>query len=280
MAQALEDPEVDCVLIATPHHLHATMIETAAQAGRHVIVEKPLATHRVEAMRVIDACRERRVALSICHPRRYEEKIRYAANLVREGVIGKVLLTTSCFYKVKSAGYWQRSGWRGLLQQSGGGVGIMNLVHHLDALESVTGDTIEDLKARGATLASPIEVEDCFVGFLRYSGGALGTLAAGTAVPGPTVAEDSFLGSEGRVVVGKRSVKVVSTDTSHWDPKRWIVRTFPDDVKAKVRFVDEFCKAVLSGEPVPVGPDYGLHLLDRILSSGIPAMKGSCSRAG
>lgn len=264
LAEALADSAVSAVFLATPHQLHAEQIVTAAQAGRHVIVEKPIATSSEMAKHAIAACYASGVSLSVCHPRRYEPKVELARRLVEAGLIGRVLMTATSFAKVKPAEYWSRT-WRACRERSGGGVLIMNLIHHFDALQVITDEQIVALHADCATLASDIEVEDSAVAILRYQGGALGTVLAGTALPGPKVFDDVVYGSGGRIVVSKHGVSLFTEKTSEHGPAgQWIEFPFEQDLTSKSRFVAEFVAAVLAGREVPVPASYGLGLLTLI----------------
>jgi predicted dehydrogenase len=263
---ALDDPAVDGVFIATPHDLHARMMIEAAKASKHVLVEKPLATTIADAQSAIAACEKYKVNLSVCHPPRYEEKIRFAQRFVRDGYVGRLLLTSSLFLKEKTADYWEKTPWRSSRERSGGGVVIMNLMHHFDAIQAVTGCRITSAIGLNAAQVQKVEVEDTAVVALRYETGALGSIAACSSLPGPKVFEDSIYGQNGRVVIEKRSVRAMTRlPRSHTSPWAWTSQDFEEDRISKRCFVEGFVSSVIENTPPPVPATYGLALLELVL---------------
>ena len=93
----LADPAVDAVIIATPTHTHAELAVLAAQHGKHVLVEKPMARNKEECKRMIDACQQANVSLGVCYRRRMFPQVLKAKELVAAGTIGEVLtVRTHC----------------------------------------------------------------------------------------------------------------------------------------------------------------------------------------
>lgn len=91
LGDALKDPAIKAVIVATPHSLHEAQVVAAAQAGKHVFCEKPLGLTFASAERSVVACRAAGVRLGIGHERRFEPAIERLAQLVRGGQLGKVL---------------------------------------------------------------------------------------------------------------------------------------------------------------------------------------------
>jgi len=264
--EALSDDDVGAVFISVPHDLHCSMIDIAAQAGRHIIVEKPIATRVEDANRAREVCEKAGVCLSVCHPRRYEPKVDRARQLLAEGVIGKLLTTTSLFLKRKDESYWDSAPWRGERKRSGGGVFLMNLIHHLDALQVVTGQTISKIGSFQTTRATDVEVEDTVAAMLRFDGGAIGTITGCSAAPGPTIITDTFIGSEGRIELTKNSVRVVSQQPPY-HIKEWTDHDYEQDSVSKTRFVEDFSSSVREGTPPPIPASYGIELAKLVLEA-------------
>jgi len=88
---ALNDEDIDAVILTTPHHLHEQQILQAAQAGKHVFCEKPLTTTRASAARAVAACRDAGVQLGVGHERRFEAAIVEVRNLVKSGKLGTIM---------------------------------------------------------------------------------------------------------------------------------------------------------------------------------------------
>jgi predicted dehydrogenase len=187
----LLDGEIDAVLVCTPHHVHAEQAIAAARRGKHVIVDKPLATSIEDATEVVEAARINEVFLSVMLQTRFLPQIQRARELVAAGALGRLLGTSLNYQHDKLAGYWfggytarSRSDWRARRETSGGGVLIQSAIHHLDWLSYLSGEPIVEVSATQATLDSPAEVEDAIAGWIRYANGALGSLNAATCVRG------------------------------------------------------------------------------------------------
>lgn len=201
--ELLADQSVDAVLLCVPHDLHAPLAIQACRAGKHVVVEKPLANTLADAVAMCDAAVEHGVWLSTCFPQRYDSKAQVARRLVDAGALGEVEGTLTRLFLDKSPAYWlggfsgrARSDWRRSRERSGGGVLIMNLSHHLDLMRHLSGLEVEAVSA----FAEPAdEVEETIVANLRYRGGALGSLVGGAAVRGSTEEAFSLWGTEGRL---------------------------------------------------------------------------------
>src|SRR5579875_930730 len=111
-AELLAREDVDAVYIAVPHYLHAPLTVQAAQAGKHVLCEKPIATTLADADRMIAACAEAGVFLSIAFDAQITPAYQRLHALVMEGAIGDVIGTRIVALIDKPASYWS-SGWSG-----------------------------------------------------------------------------------------------------------------------------------------------------------------------
>ena len=105
--QALESRDVDAVLLSTPHHLHKSQTLAAAEHGKHVLVEKPIATTLQDAEAMIAACRKAGVALTVNYSFRYLPKIQKARELVASGALGDVTGIQVIAHQFKDPG----TGW-------------------------------------------------------------------------------------------------------------------------------------------------------------------------
>src|SRR5262245_37402542 len=101
MDEALHDPNVQGVVLCTPHTLHTEQIIKVANAGKHVFCEKPLSLSRADVLRAIDACRKNKVALAVGHEKRFEPPIQEAMRLVKSGELGTPLQIEANFVQDK-----------------------------------------------------------------------------------------------------------------------------------------------------------------------------------
>jgi predicted dehydrogenase len=203
----LHSDTVDAVLICTPHHVHAAQVIDAVRCGKHVMVEKPLATTMADAVAVVEAARASDVRLSVVLQMRYQPQIQRARELIRAGALGRLLGSSISYQHDKLLGYWSggythrsRSDWRARSETSGGGVLMHSAIHHLDWLGYLTGERIVEVSAKQATLDSPAEVEDAIAAWMRFENGALGSLNASTCVRGSELlGQIELWGTDGQV---------------------------------------------------------------------------------
>jgi predicted dehydrogenase/NADPH:quinone reductase-like Zn-dependent oxidoreductase len=187
----LERVDVDAVFIAAPHHVHGSLAAQAALAGKHVIVEKPLAHTLEAAVQLVTDVERAGVTLSVCFPHRYETSISEARALIDGGAIGRLGGTLVNFFAEKPASYWlggfsgrATSTWRAARDLAGGGVLIMNLSHLLDVIRFMTRAEVDLCSAVTGITDRPAEVEDTVTLSLRYANGAVGSLMGSSSLRG------------------------------------------------------------------------------------------------
>lgn len=205
----LDAADVDAVFLCLPHHLHASAAVAGLDAGKHVIVEKPLANDLESALEIAAAAERASTELSVCFPFRYEPRVEAARRLVAAGALGELVGTLLGFLADKPESYWfggftsrTSSDWRASRTKAGGGILIMNLCHYIDLLRYLTGDEPARVLALTGTVDRPGEIEDSVAATLQYEGGAIGTFFGSSAARGmPGRSELRLWGTEGHVVV-------------------------------------------------------------------------------
>ena len=253
----LEDPSVDAVYIATPNALHADQVVAAAEAGKHVLCDKPLATTVADAERAVAACDAAGVRLGITFQTRNHEGMRDIRDLLAAGGIGSVRLVQI----EVGTGRKLPQGWR--TDPGLAGVGVMhNLgVHAYDLLRFLLG--AEVVEATAVVDVEPgFSVDTLALAVLRFDNGALAYVNANQSLPNPQQ-NLSVHGTEGTVsgrdvtrpnLTG--SISVVGRDGSS---ERTVSST-----GAFVTTIGNFADAVLEGrEPSPSGLD-GLRSVELI----------------
>jgi UDP-N-acetyl-2-amino-2-deoxyglucuronate dehydrogenase len=264
--------DVDAVYIAVPHYLHALMAQKAARAGKHVLLEKPTGTSPEEAERALEAARQCGVTFSVPFVLRYEPAWQRARDLVADGALGRLQFLRIVYTARKPDRYWQGgytgrapSDWRTKLLQAGGGVLIMNCIHELDAMRWVTGLEAERVFAEYGTFATPAEVEDAIAVVIRYEGGVIGTVEAGSHVPG----EAGPRGNGGHRIVGVDGQLVLEDGRLWFFTERgaagapagaWTEIPVPK-ADARRDLVADYARALLAGAPPPVPEDAALHAM-------------------
>jgi predicted dehydrogenase len=134
--ELLARDDIDAVTIGTPNHLHAPIVIAAAQAGKHVLCEKPIALNTEEALQMVAACRAAKVRHMTAFTYRFVPAIRFATHLVRAGAIGEVRTLRS--RRLQDWGT-RAIGWRQVKALAGTGeVGDM-MAHRLDYTQAMIG---------------------------------------------------------------------------------------------------------------------------------------------
>ena len=260
----LGDEEVRAVVISTPHHLHAPLSVRCAQAGKHVLVEKPIACTLAEADDMIAAADRAGVRLAVMHPQRLDFPFVKARELVRAGALGDVLAVKIHAMSLKPEHYWHggytgrvKDDWRISLATSGGGFLIMNLIHNLDSMVSVLDPAPERIYAEYATLRTPVEVED-FVSFvMRLGGGAVVSLDGASAAVGGESFGDRIYGQKGQIVLGKPLRVFLAEPWEQIEAGQWVEVPAPQDgPDSRTLCIDGFARAVL-GEGAGPAPVWG-----------------------
>jgi predicted dehydrogenase len=180
----LARPEVDVVCICTPSGQHAAQATAAAQAGKHVLVEKPMALRLADAEAMSEACHRAGVKLGVVFQRRTEAVFKRMRAAIQDGELGDLTLGVVTMPYYRPQAYYDQAGWRGTWALDGGGVLMNQGIHLVDLLVWLMGEPVE-VKAYAGTLQHTIEVEDILTATLRFGSGAQAILTATTtAAPG------------------------------------------------------------------------------------------------
>ena len=216
LAALLARPDVDAVCICTPSGQHAAQAIAAARAGKHVLVEKPMALTLDDADAMIAAGRDADVRLGVALQRRVDPLFQDVRAAIESGALGRLTLGAISVPYVRAQSYYASAAWRGTWALDGGGALMNQGIHLLDLLLWYMGDAVE-AQASMATLAHAIEVEDCITATLRFAGGALGSVAATTtAAPGFPHRVEVY-GDEGGVQI--EGEQIVRWEVPGWEPR-------------------------------------------------------------
>jgi predicted dehydrogenase len=190
---AVSSPNVDAVLVATPHDTHEAVVRAALDAGRHVLLEKPLAADLDAAVRITRMAQRTAAVFAVLFPLRSDPRFVRAALAAETDDESGGLRGASSTYVIRkpphyfTGGFSNRSPstWRRDKQRSGGGVLIMNVLHHIDAVRALIGRDAEVVLAQTLPSAGHPEVEDQ-VSLIVDFGGALATfVGAASGFDGP-----------------------------------------------------------------------------------------------
>jgi len=182
--EILARSDVDVICVGTPSGQHAEQAIAAAKAGKHVLVEKPMALSLADADAMIDACARADVALGVILQRRAEPLFRRVRDAIEQGDLGELTLGVVTMPYSRDAAYYAQAEWRGTWALDGGGVLMNQGIHIIDLLVWFMGDPVA-IEAFAGTLHRPVAVEDVAAATLRFANGSLATITATTtAAPG------------------------------------------------------------------------------------------------
>ena len=172
----IEGSHVEAVIICTPHPAHRAPAVRAAEAGIHVLVEKPLASSLSDCDAMIEVAARHKVKLAVVSQRRFFEPVSRMKAAIDAGKIGVPALGTVAMFSWRDENYYRSDPWRGKWDTEGGGVLINQSPHHLDILQWLMGP-IDEISGYYANLNHPyIEVEDTALAMIRFRSGALGSV--------------------------------------------------------------------------------------------------------
>lgn len=180
VAAIAADPQIAFVLVTTPPDARAQVIEPLAEAGKHVLVEKPVARDTAEASAVVETCAAAGVTLGIVFQHRMRAASQAAAGLIGAGHLGALVAAEVAVPWWREQSYYDAPG-RGTYARDGGGVLISQAIHTLDLMLSLTGPVAEVQALSATTRAHAMEAEDFVAGGLVFESGAPGALMATTA---------------------------------------------------------------------------------------------------
>ena len=202
----------DLVVLATPSGLHPQQAIRVAQAGRHVLSEKPMATKWDEGVAMVRACRDAGVKLFVVKQNRLNATLQLVKRAVDQGRFGRLAMVNVNVFWTRPQAYYDAAPWRGRWDMDGGA--FMNQAsHYVDMVDWLVGP-VDNVHAYTATLARNIEAEDTGVMSLRLRSGALASVNV-TMLTHNRNFEGSItlLGERGTVRVGGVAVNKIE----HWE---------------------------------------------------------------
>jgi len=257
----LARPDIDAVTVCVPSGLHAQVAIDVLHAGKHVLVEKPIALSLADADRMIATAREAGLTLGVVLQNRYNSPVQQVRTLVDQGRLGKLYLGSVCVRWYRPQSYYE-DGWHGTLSMDGGA--LMNQsIHHLDALQWFMGP-VASVYAYTATLAHTMESEDVGVAVVRFRSGALATVE-GSTLTWPQNLEGSvaLFGERGSVKIGGTALSRITLWKVDGELEREAEiltsqRVDPPTVYgySHREVIHDFARALLDGrEPSTPGPE-------------------------
>ncbi|MFK8082640.1 MAG: Gfo/Idh/MocA family protein [Granulosicoccus sp.] len=180
LSAVLKAPDIDFVIVATPPNVRLDLIESLTKAGKHILLEKPIARNLHESRQVIDICKRANVELAVVFQHRMWDSSIAAKQVVASGDLGKIGLIEITAPLWRPQTYYDELG-RGTYTRDGGGVLITQAIHTIDLALSLTGPVSRVQAMTATTSLHNMESEDFAVVGLTFASGAVGSLIASTA---------------------------------------------------------------------------------------------------
>ncbi len=267
-ADALADPAVEAVVLATPHALHGGQIERAVAADKHVFCEKPLALTKAGAERAVRLCRDAGLVLGMGHERRWEPPIAELLAKADAGEFGRVHQIEANFSHDKFLTL-DRDNWRLKADQAPAGGMTATGIHLLDLSVRLMGPA-ESVWCVCEQLSSDLPQGDTVAAYVKFRGG--GTSYVSASLANPFMSRFTVFGSKGWIDI---------RDKAHVEaPDGWIVTSamagghittteVPPAEPVKDNLV-AFARAVRGVEPYPITADHlvnNIALLEAVFAS-------------
>ena len=274
--ELLRSGHVDAVLVATPHPAHAAAVLAAAEAGVHVLCEKPIASDLAEADRMIATADRAGIVFGVVFQRRFWPAAQRIRQALDAGRLGTPTLGECSVRLWRSPAYYAADPWRGKWATEGGGVLMNQAVHAIDLFQWFMGQVTE-VFGRYATLrhGAHIDVEDTAVATLVFASGGLGVIQAASTVDPGFGFRVALHGSNGATVgvwenpegdQGINDVWTVPGEASFRAVWEWEEKGKPTFPLFHVLQVQDFLTAILDRRPPAVTGEEGRKSLEIILA--------------
>jgi predicted dehydrogenase len=199
--EALARPDIDAVAVCTPSGRHADLVIAALEAGKHVVVEKPLDVS-VEAAQRVQVAQERTGrTVTVISQHRFDPSSQLVHQAIRDGKFGRITSGSASIVWWRSQGYYDSGDWRGTWSLDGGGALMNQGIHTIDLLVWMLGQPVEVFAWTECLAHDRIEVEDTAMATIRFAGGALGVVHGTTAAYPGLTARLGVYGDRGSAVI-------------------------------------------------------------------------------
>ena len=210
----ISDPDLDAVSICTPNGNHLDYGKRAAEAGKHIILEKPIEVTLKRAKELIDICDKNNVQLAVVYQYRFYAEVEELKRQIEKNKFGTLFMGDAYIKWFRTQDYYDSGAWRGTFELDGGGVLINQAIHTIDLLQWLMGDVESVFGQVGTFTHERMEGEDNAVATLRFKSGAIGVIEASTSVQPAQSRRIELHGEKGSAVIEDNNVKISVTGKS------------------------------------------------------------------
>lgn len=211
----LAHPGLDAISICTPSGDHADNAIAVLQAGKHAVIEKPVAV-TVEAIdRLLAARRSEAQKVAVISQHRFDTSAQIVHDAVAQGRLGRLTVGKAQVRWWRSQDYYDSGAWRGTWELDGGGALMNQSIHTIDLLQWIMGPVVEVSAYTGLLAHERIEVEDTAVAIMRFASGALGMIEGTTAAYPGLTARLEVNGDRGSAIIDNDELIYFHSAASH-----------------------------------------------------------------
>jgi UDP-N-acetyl-2-amino-2-deoxyglucuronate dehydrogenase len=284
----LRRDDVDAVTICTPSGLHADGAVAALDAGKHVVVEKPVEVTLAAADRILDAEKRSGRTVAVISQHRFDRSTEKVLAAVRDGHLGTITSAIASHAWWRGQTYYDSGDWRGTWALDGGGAIMNQTVHTINLMITTVGTPVEVFAYTGCLAHERIEVEDTAVAVVKFASGALGMIHGTTAAYPGLDASLRVFGSKGSAVISNDELvflhenagdapEIAMSEMTGLNQVTDEYALAPEDIplgRAHRRQLADFVEAVRTGRPPRVGTAEARTALSVILAMYSSAATG------
>jgi predicted dehydrogenase len=269
--QILADPDIDAVVLATPHTLHEQQVLAAAAAGKHIHVEKPITLDRASADAAVAAARKAGVVLAVGFCRRFHPAVVAIRERLRDGRLGQVVSMVAQ-HTTSTGQFIPADNWRAAPAEAPGGALTAVGVHALDHMIEFAGKVRDVHCVTARYIEGP--TDDTTTVMLRFVSGATGLIFCSVATA--TNFNFTLYGSKGLAEISKPSLECLRFVPTSDQPPTGVVMPPPDEISTHTGFdmlaaeLGAFARAIRERQPYAVPIEdvlHGMSVFDAIVQS-------------
>jgi predicted dehydrogenase len=197
LEELVSDERVEIVIITTPNHLHAQQAIRLARAGKHILIEKPIALNLADLHAMQQAVRTAGVRTLVSFVLRWNPSIQMSKKLIQEGAIGDVFMVETCYWHTTpraTPGHWMTR------KETAGSVFLLGGCHAVDAARWLAGSDITEVSAYATCGAKPwMEYPDTVIALVQFANGAIGRVSASMGCVMPYAFDVTVMGRQGTI---------------------------------------------------------------------------------
>jgi UDP-N-acetyl-2-amino-2-deoxyglucuronate dehydrogenase len=217
--ELVKDPDVDVVNVLVPTGQHGEVAIAASNAGKHVLVEKPLEINLARADEMLRVCRRNGTKLGVIFQMRFGSVARKLKAAVESGAMGRIFLADAFDKSSRTPAYYASAAWRGTRELEGGGCLMTQSIHIVDLLQYIVGP-VRSVVGRVAAMVHDIDVEDTATALVKFESGAMGVIESTSSIRPALKSRLEIHGENGTIVANAQYDQILLWDVRGVPPEK------------------------------------------------------------